>query len=48
MGSWVALAVCSLITLYLIGSIAQRCSDYPFAWETPEALIVQLGRQLDR
>jgi hypothetical protein len=38
---WVALAVCLLITLYLIGSIAQRRSTYPFAWETPEALIVR-------
>jgi hypothetical protein len=38
---WGALAVCWLITLFLVGSVVQRRSNYPFAWETPEALIVR-------
>lgn len=40
---WVALAVCWLITLFVLGAMAQRHSRYPFAWETPEALIVRAG-----
>lgn len=38
---WVALVVCALISFYLVGSVIQRMSKYPFAWETPEALIVR-------